>query len=155
MRQFVNGIKAIIRLVLKNKDYLKGESYYPDEPHKSKVGVFLDQLYFILKSGNIESFYYTYGFDRKSMYRKKCIKEYIINEDRFLHKVDNNNNHLKGKPKLVPGRVILADKFYFFCFLRSFGFPTPKILYYFRNGAVFYSFEAKNVNYFKNIGGGK
>ena len=138
--------KAIIKFVFNNKGYLKGESYYPDEPHKSKAEMFWDQLYFILKSGAVEKFYFAYGFDRKSMPRKKCVDEYIINEDVFLHKVNYNNNHMKGKPKLVPGRVLISDKFYFYLFLRDFGIPTPKIYYYFRDGAVFYSLEKQNTN---------
>ena len=141
IRKFVKKTKTVLSFVLNNKNYLNKESYYPDEPHKSKTEIFWDQLYFILKFGNVERFYYAYGFDRKSMPRKKCVDEYIINESDFLCKVDYYNNHIKGNPKLVPGRVIIADKFYFFLFLKDFGVPTPKIYYYFRNGLVFYSLE--------------
>lgn len=144
IRKFVKKTKTIISFVLNNKNYLNGGSYYPNEPHKSKAEMFWDQLYFILKFGAVEKFYFAYGFDRKSMPRKKCIDEYIINENVFLHKVNYYNDHMKGKPKLVSGRVILADKFYFFLFLRDFGVPTPKIYYYFRDGAVFYGLEKEN-----------
>ena len=48
--------KAIIKFIFNNKGYLNGESYYPDEPHKSKSEMFWDQLYFILKFGAVESF---------------------------------------------------------------------------------------------------
>lgn len=145
VRKFLKKTKTIISFVLNNKNYLNGESYYPNEPHKSKAEIFWDQLHFILKFGNVEKFYYAYGFDRKSMSRKKCVEEYIINEHDFLRKVDYYNNHMKGNPNLVPGRVIIADKFYFFLFLKDFGVPTPKIYYYFRDGAVFYSLE-QNTN---------
>lgn len=151
VRKFVKKTKTIINFVINRKNYLDKESYYPDEPHKSKSEMFWDQLYFILKFGSVERFYYTYGFDRKSVSRKKCVDEYIINEDDFLHRVNYNNDHMKGKPKLVPGRVIIADKFYFFLFLKDFGIPTPKIYYYFRDGAVFYSLE-QNTNGIKERG---
>ena len=151
IRKFVKKTKTVLSFVLNNKNYLNKESYYPDEPHKSKTEIFWDQLYFILKFGNVERFYYAYGFDRKSMPRKKCVDEYIINESDFLCKVDYYNNHIKGNPKLVPGRVIIADKFYFFLFLKDFGVPTPKIYYYFRDGSVFYNLE-QNTNDTKESG---
>ena len=149
MRQFISQLKAVVRLFLNNQKYLEGKSYYPNEPHKSKRVIFFDQLYFILKFGNVERFYYTYGFDRKSMPRKQCVDEFIINEDAFLRKVDYNNNHMRGNPKLIPGRVIIADKFYFFLFCGDFGVTTPKIYYYFRDGMVFYSLKIKNTNNIK------
>ncbi|MDD6184508.1 MAG: sugar-transfer associated ATP-grasp domain-containing protein [Bacteroidales bacterium] len=146
IKLFIKKTKAIIEFVFNNKEYLKGESYYPNEPRKSKREMFWDQLYFVRKYGNVEKFYYAYGFDRKSMTLEKCINEYIINEKDFLHKVNYNNDHLRWNLKLVPGRVILADKFYFYLFLRDFGVPTPKIYYYFRDGAVFYSLDEENTN---------
>lgn len=151
MRKFVKKTKAIISFCLK-KQYLNGESYYPDEPHKSKVEKFWDQLYYILKFGNVEKFYYAYGFDRKSMPRKKCVDEYIINENDFLHKVNYNNDHMKGKPQLVPGRVIIADKFYFYLFLKSLGFTTPSVLYYTRDGSLLYCIDNQNNT---KLGGGR
>ena len=146
IRKIVKRTKDVIKYVLNREEYLKGESYYPNEPHKSKGEMFWDQLYFVRKYGNVEKFYYAYGFDRKSMPLEKCINEYIINEKDFLHKVNYNNDHMRGKPNLVPGRVIIADKFYFFLFLRDFGIPTPKIYYYFRDGVVFYSLDKENTN---------
>ena len=146
IRKIVKRTKDVVKYVLNKEEYLKGESYYPNEPHKSKREMFWDQLYFVRKYGNVEKFYYAYGFDRKSMPLEKCINEYIINEKAFLHKVNYNNDHLRWNPKLVPGRVIISDKFLFYLFLRDFGVPTPKIYYYFREGAVFYSLDKENAN---------
>ncbi len=144
IHDFLRKAKNTIKLVINQRELLKGESYYPDEPRKSKIEIFLDQLYFVLKSGNVEKFYYAYGFDRKGMHRKQCVREYIINENVFLYNVDYYNKHMKGKPNMVPGRVIIADKFYFYLFLKSLGFPTPGVLYYTRDGLLLYSIDNQN-----------
>ena len=38
------------------------------------------------------------------------------------------------------GRCLISDKFYYYLFLNSLNIPTPKILYYTRNGKLFYNF---------------
>ena len=40
--------------------------------------------------------------------------------------------------RIYPARCIISDKFYFYLFLKSLNVPTPKILYYTRNGKLFY-----------------
>lgn len=79
------------------------------------------------------------------MPRKKIINEYIINEDAFLKKVDYHNNHINEKQGRFSGRAIISDKFYFYLFLKSLNIPTPKILFYTRNKALFYSFDNQNI----------
>lgn len=134
----INQLKATARLIIRAKSYVSQDSYYPEEPHKSKWQIFWDQFFFIWKYGNTEKYYFAYGFDRKSMNLKKIDNEYIVNESAFLKKMDFHNDN-PGK-KMFHGKCIVADKFYFYLFLKSLNIPTPKILYYTRNGKLFYNY---------------
>ena len=131
-------VKVTIALIFKVKSICKQKSYYPDEPHKSTWQVFCDQLFFIWKFGGCENHYFLYGFDRKSMDRKKICNEYIVFEPAFFNKIYKNNNYLDYEKRIVSANCIVTDKFYFYLFLKSLNFPTPKILYYTRNGKLFY-----------------
>lgn len=131
-------INRTTKLILNAKSVCKQKSYYPDEPHKSTWQVFCDQLYFIWKFGGREKYYFPYGFDRKSMDRKKICDEYIVFEAAFLDKVFKNNNYFDRKKRICTANCIVTDKFYFYLFLKSLKLPTPKILYYTRNGKLFY-----------------
>ena len=131
-------IKHFFKLVVNPNRYLsKKESYYPNDPQKSKFNILIDQLYFILKYGGLEKYYFTYGFDRKSMTFQK-MKEYIINEGAFLRKVDYHNDHINKKHGRFSGRAIISDKFYFYLFLKSLDVPTPRVFFYSRNGGLLY-----------------
>ena len=87
IRELKRKIKVSNWLIFNAKSLLNEKSYYPDEPRKSKWQIFRDQLYFIWKYGYIEKYYFTYGFDRISMNRKKICDEYIVREGAFLNKV--------------------------------------------------------------------
>lgn len=139
MNDFYYKLKTTVRFLLKNKMYLDKDSYYPAEEHKSRREMICDQLYFLWKYGKIEKFYFTYGFDRKEMPRKRICEEYIINENAFLKKINEHNDHINRKQGRFSGRCIVSDKFYFYLFLNGLHIPTPKILYYTRNGRMFYS----------------
>jgi hypothetical protein len=134
----VSRARAIVRLVFNVKNICKQKSYYPEEPHKSTWQIFCDQLYFIWKYGWTEKYYYLYGFDRKGMDRKKICDEYIIFQPAFYNKIFRKNNYTNHEKRLFPANCIVTDKFYFYLFLKSLNFPTPKILYYTKNGKLFY-----------------
>ena len=138
MGNLIKKTKATKTLIRRAKSVCKQKSYYPDEPHKSTWEVFCDQLYFIWKFGGKEKYYFVYGFDRKSMNRKKICDEYIVFEHAFLNKMFLNNNYFDRKKGICSANCIVTDKFYFYLFLKSLNLPTPKILYYTRNGKLFY-----------------
>lgn len=154
VKKLVRKIKASIGLLFKIKSLFGQDSYYPDEPHKSKWQMFREQLFFIWKYGYYEKYYYAYGFDRKSLDLKRICNEYIVNENVFVKKIDYYNDHPINDKELLKkigihkdnpineirsGRCIVDDKFYFYLFLKSLNFPTPDILYCTRNGRLLYS----------------
>ena len=145
-------LKAGAKLLLNAKAFLNQDSYYPEEPHKSKWEIFCDQMSFVWKYGDTEKFYFAYGFDRKNMTRKKICHDYIINEAAFLKKIDFHNNHINKKQGRFSGRCIVSDKFYFYLFLKSLGFPTPCILFYTRKGSLlYYDDQSYNNGLIKDI----
>ena len=141
----LNKAKVSAKLLKNAKSITDQKSYYPDMPHKSRKEILKDQLYFVRKYGNYEKFYFPYGFDRKEMVRKRMCSEYVINEDDFLKKVDYHNNHINRKQGRFSGRCIISDKFYFYLFLKSLGYPTPSILYYTINQGLFYNIDNQYV----------
>ncbi len=113
------------------------DSYYPNEEHKSKATVILDQLYFIWRYGDVEPFYFTYGFDRKEMSRKKVTNEYLLPFSQFQNRIKYLSSH---HPKYggFNSWAILADKFYFFLFLSELDFGTPKVYGYINHSKPLY-----------------
>lgn len=139
MGYLLRRIKATARLLIRFKSYTytSKKTYYPEEPLKSKWQIFREQLFFIWRYGNTEHYYFAYGFDRKSMSLGKICKEYIINESEFMKKIDFHNDN--PSQKLLHGKCIISDKFYFYLFLTSLNIPTPRILFYTRNGRLLYN----------------
>ena len=128
--------------VIKNRsNYINRATYYPKEERKSKNEILKDHLWFALKYGELEPFYFTYGFDRKELTRDRIMNEYITPYFFFQRRINYLNFHnprydsFHGK---LTGRVITGDKFYFNIFLEKFGIPTPKILLYVKDKVVLY-----------------
>lgn len=141
-------IRAICSLIKHYKKYVHGRTYYEGEELKSKFEIVLDHLYYVIKFGELEPFYFTYGFDRKSMTRKRMITEYITPYYKFQRQINHLNYHNPRYDKQherLTGRVITGDKFYFNIFLNHFGIPTPKVYLFIKDGAPLYIDTAFDV----------
>ena len=60
-----------IVLMMRFREYCCGQSFYPECKRKKKYRIFLDHLLWILRKGELNNFYYMWGFDRcevKQMY---------------------------------------------------------------------------------------
>ena len=78
--------------IIKHKTYYTGSiSYYPECEHKSISQILKDQMYNVWKYGFIEEYYFTYGFDRKEMTRKK-MDTYIVPYRAFLNLINELKN---------------------------------------------------------------
>ena len=134
-------IREILSLLKGYKKYVCASSYYSNDVLKSKVQIFFEQLYFVLKFGQFEPFYFTYGFDRKKMTIKRICDEYIIPYYKFQYKINYlniNNPRYEGLHKKLTGRVITGDKYYFNLFLNSLGIPTPQVYLYIKDKEPLY-----------------
>lgn len=136
--------------VIRHKaNYINKATYYPEAELKNKSQIFKDFLWFIWKYGELEPFYFTYGFDRAEMTREKMLKEYITPYMHFQKRINQLNfqnpryDDFHGK---LTGRVITGDKFYFNVFLERFGIPTPKVYLFVKDKAPLYINPIFNVD---------
>ena len=127
-------IRKMLSIVFHHSQYVNGISYYPECDLKPKARILKDQLYFVWNYGYVEDYYYTYGFDRVEMTRKK-METYITPYYPFLRRLDylnyQNPNFDKYNGRMTC-RVINQDKFYFYLFLSRLGVRTPKVFSFIR-----------------------
>lgn len=127
---YIQKIRQCLSLIKNKSKYVNQASYYPDAIRKSKSQILKDFLWFVWKYGELEPFYFTYGFDRVEMTRERMLNEYITPYSQFQKRINSLNfqnpryDDFHGK---LTGRVITGDKFYFNVFLERFGIPTPKV----------------------------
>ena len=146
--KILNGLRARYKkmrkciFVVRNKSkYVDQATYYPEAAHKNKSEILKDHIWMVWKYGDIEPFYFTYGFDRAEMTRERMVDEYIIPYKRFQKRINQLNfqnpryNNFQGK---MTGRVITADKFYFNVFLERFAIPTPKVFCFIKDKKPLY-----------------
>jgi hypothetical protein len=98
-------------------------SYYPDLPRKSKARVWLELIGWLFKYGEVNTFYYSYGFDLSTVDQSAYMP---YNEFKALRNRWNGAVQI-GKHK-TSYLALLRDKYMFYLFLSSLGFPTPKVL---------------------------
>lgn len=112
----LRGIRYIVQMV---SDDALSRSYWPDAPRKSKPRVLAELLWWLIRHGEINHFYYLYGLDRKDVRRN----------DVMPYKAFRNR---RNRLNLCLGRLpynyvcVLRDKFLFAQLLSSLGVPTPK-----------------------------
>lgn len=104
------------------------KSYYPEKEHKSKFEIFSDQLWHILKFGEINEFYYMYGFDVKTCSYMNELLDY-----RSFMIVRNRRNQ-NSFPNYV---CLLRDKILFWMFLNTYGISTPEIIGYTEKNSLY------------------
>jgi hypothetical protein len=120
VKQIWRAVKQIVRMV---EDPELSRSYYPEEERKSKLKIYKDQFFWLLRYREVNSYYYMYGFNRK----------HGINPDDYLpygvFRQIRNQRNLNPNGGIGYNYVCIArDKFVFTQFVSSLGFPTPKTL---------------------------
>lgn len=128
--------KEMIRL-MSEKDITNGASYFPEYAarRKSKSKIFFDQLKNVLKYGDVNDFYYLYGFDIKGLRDEKEYVDYATfraRREELMHKITN------------PQVSILRDKFFFSIISNALGFRSPKAIAIINKEEV-YLFETKQT----------
>lgn len=140
LKKFVKGflyrLKEFKRL-LTNKDIVNGASYFPEyaDKRKSRIRIWFDQFWNILKYGDVNDFYYLYGFDIKGLRNEKEYVDYATFRTRrelLMHKSTN------------PQVSILRDKFFFSIVSNALGFRSPKTIAIINKEEV-YLFETKQT----------
>lgn len=128
---FLYAISQFAKLIKNLKEYLHGESYFPEyaERRKSSIRVFLDQLCQIIRYGDCNNFYYLYGFDIKGLGSNK---EYVDNCEfvRARERLNNKSNEYSMK-------TVLRDKSLFSIFCNSYNVSTPINIGLYENGKYY------------------
>lgn len=127
LRQIENiysGVKCRykeLKRLLKDPSISNGASYFPEyaDRRKTKSRIWKDQFKNILKYGDVNDFYYLYGFDIKGLRDEKEYVDYAIFKARREELMHKNSN---------PQVSILRDKFFFSIISNALGFRSPKTI---------------------------
>ena len=120
-------IKLIFKYVFCKHTFIE-KTYYPEKQHKSKIEIFGNQLVHILKYGEINEFYYMYGFDVKGCSYMSDLIDY-----RSFMRVRNKRN-IDSFPDYL---CLLRDKILYWMFLKTYGIATPEIIGYTDKGRLY------------------
>jgi hypothetical protein len=120
------AVKRIIRTRRELADLLfdngPSRSYWPAEPRKSRPRIWGELLWWLLRSGEANRFYYVYGLDRKLPRRTD-----VMPFNRFQQARSRANLRTGVAPNNYNYICMLRDKFLFAQFASSLGIPTPRI----------------------------
>ena len=110
------GLKGVSKLL---NDPALSRTYYPEAERKSKLLIFMDNLIYLVKHGEVNNYYYVFGMDKKDSNGQDFLP---YTKFRYLR---NSKNRRPPNGKGFSYVCILRDKFVFSQFLKSLGIPSP------------------------------
>ena len=120
--------------IIRNRNlYITAESYFPEKKRKTLFRIFLDQILWCLKYGDINKFYFLWGGDIIGNDLKGYVPWFKF----------SNARQCKNKLPKIPvydsyNQVgLLRDKFYFEAILSRTGFSTPKNIMMINDGKIY------------------
>lgn len=108
----------LYRFLKSPQRFVLRKSYFPEERLKSKRRVFLEQLSHILRHGEINEYYFTYGLDRVASRPRE-----FLPFSHFMYRKDRKNFHAAGLD--FNFLCLLKDKLSFGAFCRGAGVQVP------------------------------
>jgi len=99
-------------------------TYYPYDRRKSNLGIYFDNIRWMMRYGEINHFYYLYGLDRKD---GRNFDDYLALRT-FRRLRDRANLVMEIEGRKANCTCLLRDKFVFGKYLESLGFPTPEVI---------------------------
>lgn len=126
------------RRLMRNKEIINGASYFPEyaDRRKSKSRILRDQIKNIIRFGDVNDFYYLYGFDIKGLRDEQEYVDYATfrtRREELMHKSTN------------PQVSMLRDKFFFSIVSNALGFRSPKTIAIINKDEVFVFESRKNI----------
>ncbi len=132
-------VKKIWQLI---NDPIKSRSYYIHAKRKSKLLIFLDNILWALTKGEVNHYYFLYGFDRKKL---NDTKEYLGHKEFWEHqKKVRESSVLVGVE--MSYKCLVHDKLAFSTYLSGLGFSTPKTIAIGNKTEVTFVEEGQTVN---------
>ncbi|MDY0066753.1 MAG: sugar-transfer associated ATP-grasp domain-containing protein [Steroidobacteraceae bacterium] len=113
------AVKAVRRLFDLTFDPRLSRSYWPEGPRKSKGRIFLELLWWFVRYGEINAYYYVYGLDLKFAARAREVLPY-----RVFRRIRNQRNLRPDQPFNYV--CLLRDKWLFSQLAASVGVAAPK-----------------------------
>ena len=107
---------------------VKEKTYYPEKKRKNILSRIIDNIDWVWKNGEINSFYNLYGFDIKNFKNEKEYMNYID----FMY-TRNEKNKVDEKYNYI---VILRDKYLFERYMNSNNIRTSKTIATIKNGKI-------------------
>ena len=120
-------IRLIVNFICKSDRYVKAESYYAGRPRKTRRKIFFEQARHILRYGEINEFYFLYGFDTRQGPDASRYLDYRS----FMTR--RNALNLAGEHNYI---CLLRDKYLFGMIASAAGFPTVSTLGTYRDGKI-------------------
>ena len=93
--------------------------YYPGKPRKKRKYRIRDNIKWLLKYGEVNSFYTIYGLDLKNSVKPSAYMDYI----HFMHQ-RNEKNHMGD---VMSQLVLLRDKYMFYKYMSAVGLPVAEV----------------------------
>lgn len=138
---FLGGYCRIVEFkkLLTDRSLTCGATYFPEFANNRKCTyrIWIEQLWNILKYGDVNDFYYLYGFDIKGLRNEREYVDYAVFRDRREELM-----HIKTNPKVA----ILRDKFLFSIYSEALGFRTPRTIAIISNDNVYMFERRKNIS---------
>lgn len=130
-------LRELFRLFV-HPEYYMANSYFPEiGRRKSSLRILFEQLYHILYYGDIERFYFLYGFDIKGFRKPQA---YV--DDRKFMRVRNELN----KENFTKPICVLRNKFLFGIVAEALGIRTPENLGIILNYKVYSIKEKREIS---------
>jgi len=124
MHQTVQRITTAAKYLYSQLSDPESLTYFPEVPRKSRIRIGSGYLWWLLRHGEINHFYYLYGFDRKEGVRHG---DYFANRE-FYTLRDRTNRLGETGFRDSNYAVLLKDKFVFGQYLQALGYPTQRII---------------------------
>jgi Sugar-transfer associated ATP-grasp len=112
----------VVKVLKFVNDPVAAKSYYSENKRKSKFRILLDNFWWVLQKGEVNYYYFLYGFDRDSL---EDTDEYLGSKEFWgYQKRIRNSSDLVGMH--MDYQCLVHDKLVFNSYLAGLGFPTPK-----------------------------
>lgn len=103
--------------------------YYPGKPRKKRKYRIRDNIKWLLKYGEVNSFYTIYGLDLKNSVKPSAYMDYI----HFMHQ-RNEKNHMGD---VMSQLVLLRDKYMFYKYMSAVGLPVAEVFAVVKDGKIY------------------
>lgn len=114
------------------RDPRRSATFHPDVARKSRARVWIEQLGWLLRHGEVNRYYWAYGFDVAGF---RQWHDYLPYRE-FMRMRDKANRGVWVNGRPIDLRSFLRDKLLFKAFLKGMGIPSAPLLAYGHDGRI-------------------